>query len=64
MESEQREREAAALKAERLGYERRGLPERVAQVDAQMKRIRGEGADRQTRPRGAGASTRAGRQAG
>lgn len=30
---------AAALLAERAGYERRGLPDRVAQVDAELARI-------------------------
>lgn len=39
MDEEQRERHLEALKSERRGYENRGEEERVAEVDAEIKRI-------------------------
>ena len=51
-----------ALKAERVGYERTGRKDRLAAVDAEIARVSGAKAPgTQTRPRGAGASTRANR---
>lgn len=58
MDRTKRQDEVAALEAERVGYERRGLTDRIEQVDAQLKRLRGDQPGRQTRPRGAGKETR------
>ena len=58
MNDTKRQEQVAALEAERAGYERRGLDDRAAQVDAESRRIRGDQRGRQTRPRGKGAETR------
>ncbi|MBK6556212.1 MAG: hypothetical protein IPG16_03000 [Comamonadaceae bacterium] len=52
--AERRAAHVAALRAERDGYERRGLPERVKQVDAQIAAFAPEQAEapkRSTRQR-------------
>ncbi|WP_406000692.1 hypothetical protein [Streptomyces sp. NBC_00829] len=41
--AEQRAAHRAALERERAGYETRGLPERAAQVDEQLKKLEEDG---------------------
>jgi hypothetical protein len=42
MTEEQRKAQIAALEVEKEGYERRGLAERAAQVQAELDRLTGE----------------------
>ncbi|GGZ80269.1 hypothetical protein ACFOOM_07595 [Streptomyces echinoruber] len=46
------DQQIAALKRERAGYVARGLKDRVAQVDKEIARLRGEGTSEDEAPQG------------